>query len=406
MDKLRIENFGPIIYADLELRKYNIIIGPQGSGKSCILKIASFCKWLEKVYISGEYQELIDGISSKQFVEKYLLEFYKLEDYAKVRDCQLSKITFAAKSNVSFSISFNPRTDEWIDISGKTFSQKPHRVSYIPAERFLASAFISLLEIKINQNTNIYKFLIDWEISRCSYNENRKYQILNLNSSFFHDEKSKTDYIYINNDIDGIAKEIKFTNSSSGFQSIVPLCILIEHYLNKEKTLSLAENKRVKELQSIIDSILKNSDSINKQQIINAIQNISETSGSAIFLEEPEANIFPETQYELVKWIVKTMSNGKDNSIFIATHSPYILSSFNNLILAGETVSNNADTLENVETITQAKHFVNFDEISVYEVNDCRVKPIKDDELRIIDTNSIDSVSNEINEQFSKMLDL
>lgn len=406
MDKLRIENFGPIISAELELRKYNIIIGPQGSGKSCILKIASFCKWLEKVYISGEYQELIDGISSKQFVEKYLLEFYKLEDYAKVRDCQLSKITFAAKSNVSFSISFNPRTDEWIDISGKSFSQKPHRVSYIPAERFLASAFISLLEIKINQNTNIYKFLIDWEISRCSYNENRKYQILNLNSSFFHDEKSKTDYIYINNDIDGIAKEIKFTNSSSGFQSIVPLCILIEHYLNKEKTLSLAENKRVKELQSIIDSILKNSDSINKQQIINAIQNISETSGSAIFLEEPEANIFPETQYELVKWIVKTMSNGKDNSIFIATHSPYILSSFNNLILAGETVSNNADTVENVETITQSKHFVNFDEISVYEVNDCRVKPIKDDELRIIDTNSIDSVSNEINEQFSKMLDL
>ena len=43
MIKLKIDNFGPIKHAELDFKKINILIGQQGAGKSCILKIAAFC---------------------------------------------------------------------------------------------------------------------------------------------------------------------------------------------------------------------------------------------------------------------------------------------------------------------------------------------------------------------------
>ena len=33
---------------DIELRKVNVFMGPQGCGKSTLAKIISFCSWLEK----------------------------------------------------------------------------------------------------------------------------------------------------------------------------------------------------------------------------------------------------------------------------------------------------------------------------------------------------------------------
>ena len=48
MRRLVIRNVGPIKNVDIRLNKVNVFIGPQGSGKSTIAKIISFCSWLEK----------------------------------------------------------------------------------------------------------------------------------------------------------------------------------------------------------------------------------------------------------------------------------------------------------------------------------------------------------------------
>ena len=48
MKHLTIHNFGPIKDVDIELGRINVIIGPQNSGKSTVLKIACYCDWIEK----------------------------------------------------------------------------------------------------------------------------------------------------------------------------------------------------------------------------------------------------------------------------------------------------------------------------------------------------------------------
>ena len=48
MKRIIIHDFGPIMDADILLKDVNVIIGEQSIGKSCVLKVACFCTWVEK----------------------------------------------------------------------------------------------------------------------------------------------------------------------------------------------------------------------------------------------------------------------------------------------------------------------------------------------------------------------
>lgn len=48
MKHLVIRNLGPLKESDIELKRINVIIGSQSSGKSCVLKTACYCTWVEK----------------------------------------------------------------------------------------------------------------------------------------------------------------------------------------------------------------------------------------------------------------------------------------------------------------------------------------------------------------------
>ena len=44
-----------------------------------------------------------------------------------------------------------------------------------------------------------------------------------------------------------------------------------------------------------------------------------------MFLEEPEENLFPTTQQILMRTLLNQLRRQKGNTLFISTHSPYIL---------------------------------------------------------------------------------
>ena len=49
-------------------------------------------------------------------------------------------------------------------------------------------------------------------------------------------------------------------------------------------------------------------------------------------LEEPELNLFPSAQNKLVMYVIdKSIAN--NHRVLLTTHSPYILTSLNNLIV-------------------------------------------------------------------------
>ena len=74
---LKIKNIGPLKDIELEIKKVNVFIGPQSSGKSTIAKIISFCQWLEKDILIHQGKNHIDSA----YWEKNLFTYHKIGTY-------------------------------------------------------------------------------------------------------------------------------------------------------------------------------------------------------------------------------------------------------------------------------------------------------------------------------------
>ena len=397
MNKLTIRNFGPIKAVTVDLRKFTVIIGPQSSGKSCILKIASFCKWLEKRI---ELSQNPDKYLSEETVRTELLQFHKLNGFQKDNafikyESQFMLLSIAFDGNGKLNFDFQWKRNRW--------RYKRPAIAYIPSERNIVAAIPNWFDVKLVHN-NIRNYMSDWEESRQSFSMSNSLPILDLGTSYYYNLTENSDKIVV----DKQGHTIDFTNASSGLQSIVPLYVLISYLTDKgtyqSGVSSVANDKEHEKLKLMIERSTDVPKSLSTYEII---ENLSRTQHTEIYLEEPEENIFPKTQYQLVKWLVQMINVSADNSISITTHSPYILSSLNNLIQAADTVSKdfrNADMIRN--EILGGDAFIDFDSISVYAMMDGRVKSIKDDELRLISQSALDSASDDISEDFSKLLEL
>lgn len=397
MNKLTIRNFGPIKSVGIDLKKFTVIIGPQSSGKSCILKIASFCKWLEKRI---ELSQNPDKYLSEEMVRTELLQFHKLNGFQKSNTFIKYESQFMA-----FSITFDETGKASFDFQWKRnrWRYKRPAIAYIPAERNIVAAIPNWFDVKLVHN-NIRNYMSDWEEARQLFSKSNSLPILDLDTSYYFNLMENTDKIIV----DRQGHTIDFTNASSGLQSIVPLYVLIS-YLSDKSTYqagvsSVANDKEHEKLKLMIE---RSMDVPKSLSIYEIIENLSRTQHTEIYLEEPEENIFPKTQYQLVKWLVQMMNVSANNCISMTTHSPYILSSLNNLIQAADAVDKdfrNTDVIR--DKILGSDAFIGFDNISVYAMVDGRVKTIKDEELRLISQSALDSASDDISEDFSKLLEL
>lgn len=397
MNKLTIRNFGPIKSVGIDLKKFTVIIGPQSSGKSCILKIASFCKWLEKRI---ELSQNPDKYLSEEMVRTELLQFHKLNGFQKSNTFIKYESQFMA-----FSLTFDETGKASFDFQWKRnrWRYKRPAIAYIPAERNIVAAIPNWFDVKLVHN-NIRNYMSDWEEARQLFSKSNSLPILDLDTSYYFNLMENTDKIIV----DRQGHTIDFTNASSGLQSIVPLYVLIS-YLSDKSTYqagvsSVANDKEHEKLKLMIE---RSMDVPKSLSIYEIIENLSRTQHTEIYLEEPEENIFPKTQYQLVKWLVQMMNVSANNCISMTTHSPYILSSLNNLIQAADAVDKdfrNTDVIR--DKILGSDAFIGFDNISVYAMMDGRVKTIKDEELRLISQSALDSASDDISEDFSKLLEL
>lgn len=119
-----------------------------------------------------------------------------------------------------------------------------------------------------------------------------------------------------------------------------------------------------------------------------------------IFLEEPEENLFPLTQRDLVNALIEMINGERKHNLFITTHSPYIMASFNNLIQAGDVLSEDKTKKEALEEIIPLSLALNYEEISAYAIKEGFMHTIMDDEMKLISPTELDAVSDEISIQF------
>ena len=138
---------------------------------------------------------------------------------------------------------------------------------------------------------------------------------MNFGVSYHYDANTKSDKVQV---ADGVT--LDFTNTSSGLQSVIPLYVHLNYItkIKSGKTASFASLQELKMLTSKLDEEGK----------MDTYNNFAYTYNCDIFLEEPEANLFPPTQSNLVEWLLDMTKGEQPSNLFIATHSPYILNAF------------------------------------------------------------------------------
>lgn len=303
MKHLVIHNLGPLKEADVELKHINVIIGSQSSGKSCVLKTACYCTWVEKRI---ELTQTSDFFAKDGNFLKELERFHKLKGYIKPD-------TFISYESDYMAFSYDNATNtfkfEWKE--GR-WNYRRSKVTYIPAERNLVAAIPNWFQVKFADD-NIRDFMADWETARQATQED--ITVLNLGVSYHYDVNTKSDRVKVSDDV-----TLDFTNTSSGLQSVIPLFVHLSH-------ITKIRHDRIESFANLQENsiLLAKLDEEDKKDVYT---NYVHTHHCDIFLEEPEANLFPPTQSNLVEWLLNKTKGDHSSNLFIATHSPYILNAF------------------------------------------------------------------------------
>lgn len=119
-------------------------------------------------------------------------------------------------------------------------------------------------------------------------------------------------------------------------------------------------------------------------------------------VEEPEQNLFPETQAKVLYELLKCRNTAEHNKLVISTHSPYILTALNNAILANDVFKKSGKSIDELPK----NRMVPFENVSAFKFENSGIISITDDETRLIDASQIDGCSTDINEVFDKLKDL
>lgn len=391
MKHLIIKNFGPIKEVDIELKRINLILGPQSSGKSTILKVACFCDWMERQIMLSQNPE---KYCQAQFFVPNLIGFHRMEGF-------LHANSYIRYENDSISFEYDAKTKKCAYQWGKgvkRWSYKKTKIAYIPSERNLVATIPNWYQVSMNNN-NIQDFMKEWEFARKNFSKSQ--QILKLPFSYRYSPSNMADYIVMPN-----GKELDLTNASSGLQSLTPLYIMV-HYLTNEffkvKHSKVEDDITRENLKNAIERECHDKTPEKKLEILN---DMTTPCRSDLFIEEPEAHIFPSTQKDFVYSLVNLLNGRKKHSCFIATHSPYVMTSFNNLIQAGERMTESKEMAEKVSERFPKRQTLRYDEIAAFAMKDGYIESIMDDEFRLISAEALDDASQEIANDFDFLLNL
>lgn len=343
MRRLIIKELGPLKEATVSLGRFNLIIGKQSSGKSTVIKTACYCAWVEKyIELNQSADYYLDNETA--FVDE-LVSYHKFDGYIKENTYIEYETDYMHFLYVHRERRFH---FEW---KKNRMNYSRPKISYIPSERNIVS-FIPDWKSQVSTYNCVLDFMRDWDIARKYIHKSS--DILNLGMQYQFDESNKEDKVLLPN-----GKPIALTNSSSGVQSLVPLFVSVdyitrgiykaeieiskkrtererERYLNlltnlyrqSKQIFSYTDPKYI-ELPIIVqidneDFIFRNEEAAKAFQ--EYVDRYSNTQRTDLYLEEPENNLFPPTQCQLIDMLVDLAKRRKKTvSLFVTTHSPYVL---------------------------------------------------------------------------------
>lgn len=433
MPSLHINEFSCIDSAELDISKINIIIGPQGSGKSVTTKMLNFCADIPLSFV-GAAEKGLSFSDYKKFLGRQFTLWFPPQAWGGGR----SKIAYLAgdfsvrilrrtrhsrpsdEVAIKFSdwfehaynnavLAFNTqnesldrqptleagifedpsyRTREKLmqDISKVMGSEYISGQTFVPAGRafftsigrlvagFEHAGALDPVTLKFARLFANLRDRIGNErfLSRRSSDEAVAKRRLFMQSMFGGQIKNDGETEFVEA-ADG--RKIPFTSLSSGQQELLPIWSLVDFYLQQDEYLQRSRTRA------------------------------SRLSNQLIYIEEPEAHLFPSAQSMLMELLIGELVGSSGRSIMLTTHSPYVLSKLNVFLKAGQ-LARRKKKNQAINEIVPRSCWVDISEISAYAIKDRKLVSIIDLDEELIDAEYLDEISGDIALDYSSLLEI
>lgn len=455
MQKIIIENFRQIKYAEIEIKNILFLIGEQASGKSTIAKLIYFFKTIKQdcfdiIYENPENKgPNIEREIIKKIQDKFRLYFgytSELSDNFKITYYYSECSNLILYKTNSLQIKFDTHFFNQIVAITKRLSNDNEKFTK-DQHGYKATNNYSLLEKsrtnfvqKLNQE--IDKLFCDEKSPMffpagrnitVSYPE--QFQTLfygDLSSRYtFNNSDAKTVDILLMKGFISFSKFLKDYFSGNNFETLFAL------ESEKESVLDFMLSR----YQSILKGKYSNSDgseqilfendsnvrvplnlaSSGQQEVIRIIQDIfyiiSESSSAFRVIEEPEAHLYPSAQKYLIELLV-LMAYKTKSQIIITSHSPYVLATFNNLLYYSKAIEEKPDIIKKIEQYFETTDLnkennerinMSIEDFQAYSVSlnrDDYCKSVLDLETKLIGDNFLDQETENVNNDFDFIYNL
>ena len=356
MATLHIQHVGAICDTGcIQLTPIILLLGAQGAGKSTIMKILSYCRWVEKE-VMREDGKLKEYSGYGRFI-KGLKAFHRLGDTFFNKDSQIIYEGDAITIRWIGSTSGSPMKSNAKITRHNDFSKLRHnpKISFIPAERTLVSA-VTDIDKSYKTNTRDSLFNLVLELGEAKKNYRREHSLLLAiapHLSFFSEDGE--DFI-----VDSKAKKtFPIFYAASGIQSAYPIQLLASYLLSQIGEMPDISVSELALLRIALFAAVKQGqeeDAKEWRKSIQAMRRQLQYSSAQLFIKEPEQNLFPEAQrllmLNLLHWITSSLDQERQlrdasprSLLMFTTHSPYLLTVINALMTLCRTRENlNQDT--------------------------------------------------------------
>ena len=403
MRRIHIKNIGPLEDSGvIYIKPVMLIIGKQSMGKSTFMKVLCFCEWLEKTIMTGD-QEVVNKYTHNGMFVKDLSKFFRMGDSF-----------FSEKSEIHYkgdciSIDLdkkasNAKITKVADFDKKRFNEK---LCFLPAERNLVYVSKNIRkDFSSDKYDMLFNYIFEYgdeENVHYFTKENPLVMPFDSETRYYYDDAKRMSLVEVGHK----AVPIQPMFTSSGIQSSLPMLLMILGALRKagtRKSVSLDEITNTI-ARIVMDSSIGNSSEIHlKDQTVQLITNFITYRRSRIFIEEPEENLFPESQYEMTLAIVKALKEanertGEENYLMMTTHSPYILSTLN--LLLKSVVAIGSET--NKDGLLGKEYLLPVNMFGAYYADHGTMTDILDKESGFIDGEYLDTISQEINRKAAQI---
>ena len=430
MIRLRIKNFGPIgpglseNDGWIDFKRVTVFIGNQGAGKSTVAKLFSSFSWMEKALVRGDYEK--KWFERKGRMKSQFLSYHRLENYLEAGTRGSVEIEYEgnactiryADGQLNITKLTHQRTasadgqQAELNITELTHQEYAlPQVMYVPAERNFISYVRNPRELKLSSES-LKEFLTAFDQAKDSLRGALKLPI----------NDSEIEYDRLNDilNIRGPGHKLRLTDASSGFQSFVPLYLVSEYLAgtvqkksqDRQELMSTGEAERFKKG---VESIFAN-DALTEEQKRVAISVLSRRFNKTAFInivEEPEQNLFPSSQWEILKSLLSFNSQGVHNRLVLTTHSPYIVN-YLSLAIQGKYLQQRIiergrqELLPKLDAIVPSQALLDADDVAIYQCDerDGSITRLRSFEGIPSDQNLLNDWLRTGNELFDQLLEL